>query len=38
MNARDLPISSSAHVDYDALSAAEKRRFGMYLEQGTHIY
>jgi hypothetical protein len=27
-----------AHGDYDALSPGEKRRFGMYLEQGIHIY
>lgn len=26
------------HADYDALSPADKRRFGMYLEQGVHVY
>lgn len=26
------------HADYDALSAADKRRFGLYLEQGVHVY
>lgn len=27
-----------AHADYDALSEAEKLSFGLYLEQGVHIY
>lgn len=27
-----------AHADYDALSEADKMRFGYYLEQGVHIY
>jgi hypothetical protein len=27
-----------AHADYDALSDAEKMRFGLYLEQGIHIF
>ena len=27
-----------SHSDYDALSTAEKLRFGLYLEQGIHIY
>lgn len=27
-----------AHADYDGLSDAEKLRFGLYLEQGVHIF
>lgn len=27
-----------AHADYDALSSSDKRRFGLYLEQGVHVY
>ncbi|MCU4654484.1 hypothetical protein N8I71_16715 [Roseibacterium sp. SDUM158016] len=26
------------HADYDGLSPSDKRRFGLYLEQGIHIY
>lgn len=26
------------HADYNALSPADQRRFGLYLEQGVHVY
>ena len=29
---------SRAHADYEALSPADRMRFGLYLEQGIHIY
>lgn len=30
-------LGERGHADYDALSPADKRRFGMYLEQGIHV-
>jgi hypothetical protein len=37
-NAEFAEFVERAHEDYDALSAADRRRFGLYLEQGVHIY
>jgi len=37
-NAEFAAFVERAHQDYGALSAADQRRFGMYLEQGIHIY
>lgn len=38
MDAEFAEFVDRAHLDYDALTLAEKRRFGMFLEQGIHIY